>query len=233
MIENKKIICLIPAKKNSIGLKNKNILPLKKKPLIDWTFRAAKKSKYIDDIMVSTDSKYIFKLAKKNNLNVPFLRPKKLARSSSSIFDVIVHSKKYFDKIKRYDILILLQPTSPFRTSKHIDLALKKFIEAPEKNIKKLISVYKIKKKYNWTYKKINDNYLETTIRNTKKIMNRQDYANLFLPNGAIYIYALKKFKKNFFSDKVLFFQMDKISSIDIDNKEDYKKIIKYRKILK
>ena len=70
MIKNKKIICLIVAKKNSTGLKNKNILPLAGKPLIHWTFRAAKKSKFIDQIILSTDSKLIIKRLKEASVFV-------------------------------------------------------------------------------------------------------------------------------------------------------------------
>ena len=233
MIKRKKIICLIPAKEHSTGLKNKNILPLNKKPVIFWTFKAAKESKYIDNIMVSTDSKYIFNLSKKNKLYVPFLRPRKLATFKSSIFDVIVHAKKYFDKIKKYDLLILLQPTSPFRTSTHIDSALKKFVNNSKKDKKKLVSVYEVEKKFNWMYTKKNNKFLQTVSKKNKKTKNRQDANNLYMPNGAIFIYDLKNFKNNFFLDKVLFFLMDKKTSIDIDTKQDYKLSKLYSKTLK
>lgn len=233
MIKNKKVICLIPAKKKSQGLKNKNILPLKRRPLIYWTIKEAKKSKFIDDIMVSTDSKFIFNLSKKNGLVVPFLRPKSLSSFSSSIYDVIVHAKSYFDKIKNYQILILLQPTSPFRTVRHIDKALKEFVKNPKRDEKKLLSVCKINNKYNWSLKKINKNYLKYINKNINKKTNRQDADELFIPNGAIYIYNLKNLKKNFFLNKFKFFLMDKKSSIDIDTKYDFNLSKSYAKNLK
>ena len=82
MIKNKKVICLVVARKNSVGLKNKNILKVRGKPLIYWTFKSAKNSKYIDHIMFSTDSKQMIKIAKKNGIHVPFIRPKKLSQSN-------------------------------------------------------------------------------------------------------------------------------------------------------
>ena len=77
--------------------------------------------------MVSTDSNFII-VSKTNKFNAPFVRPKKLSTYNSSVYDVIDHAKKYFDKINNFDYLIVLQPTSPFRTSKHIDESIKEFL---------------------------------------------------------------------------------------------------------
>jgi len=221
MIKNKKIICLIVAKKKSTGLKNKNILPLAGKPLIYWTFRAAKKSKFIDQIILSTDSKLIIKIAKKQKVYVPFVRPKKLARVNSSIYDVITHAKTNYPLFKKYDYLILLQPTVPFRSSRHIDSALKKFASTRLESQTTLVSVAKIARKAHWILKKINKNYIRLLNNKIKKYVNRQDVEDLYIPNGAIYICKIKNFKNNFYTKKIMFFLMDNISSIDIDSKED------------
>ena len=79
MFQKKKIICIIPAREGSVGLKNKNIKKINGKPLIYWPINAAKKSKLIDTIIVSSDSKKVKKLAKNYNVACPFLRPKKIS----------------------------------------------------------------------------------------------------------------------------------------------------------
>ena len=221
MIKNKKIICLIVAKKKSTGLKNKNILCLAGKPLIHWTFRAAKKSKFIDQVILSTDSKFIIKIAKKEKILVPFIRPKKLAQVNSSIYDVILHAKKNYSSFKKYDYLILLQPTTPFRSSHHLDSALKKFVRLRTKSQTTLVSVSKIAKKAHWMLKKINKDYIKLLNNKITKYVNRQDVEDLYLPNGAIYICKIKTFKNNFYTKKIIFFLMDEDSSIDIDSKKD------------
>lgn len=232
MIKNKKIICLIIARAGSRGLKNKNILPLGGKPLVYWTIQSAKKSKYIDHIMISTDSKKIIQIAKKNNIDIPFIRPRSLSQSHSSVYDVIFHAKKYFSKIQEFDYLILLQATSPFRTFKHIDKAIKKFTTLSKTNQNTLVSVKEVSKKMHYLMKKNNKNFLEKINNKSAKFVNRQgmnkNLNNLYLPNGAIFICNLKKFNNNFYSKKTLSFVMDKISSIDIDEKNDFEYAKKY-----
>ena len=234
MIKNKKIICLIVAKKNSTGLKNKNILPLAGKPMIHWTFRAAKKSKFIDQVILSTDSKLIIKIARKQKIHVPFVRPKRLARVNSSIYDVISHAKKNYFSFKKYDYLVLLQPTTPFRSSEHLDSALKKFVSARLKSQTTLVSVTKASKKAHWLLKKINKNYIRLLNNKTTKYVNRQDVEDLYIPNGAIYVCKIRNFKNNFYTKKIMFFLMDDISSIDIDSKKDFESAkTKAKKLLK
>ena len=127
-MKNKKIICLICARSGSKGIKNKNIKVLNGKPLIQWTFDVAKKIKEFNKIILSSDSKKIINLAKKNKIDVPFLRPKNLAKDNSKELNVWKHALKYLKKINQFpDILVVLPPTSPLRKSHHILYAIKKF----------------------------------------------------------------------------------------------------------
>ena len=101
MSNKSKIICVIPARKGSKGLKDKNIKKLNGIPLIAWSIKVAKRCKFIDEIIVSTDSLKIAEIAKKYGAKVPFLRPKKFATDKSSSFSVLKHAidfykKKYF-----------------------------------------------------------------------------------------------------------------------------------------
>ena len=96
----KKVLCIIPARKGSKGLKNKNIKMLNKIPLIAWSILVAKKCKQIDEIIVSTDSIKISKIAKTYGAKVPFIRPKKFATDKSSSFSVLKHAIDFFKKKK-------------------------------------------------------------------------------------------------------------------------------------
>ena len=97
----KNIICLICAREGSSGIKNKNIISFHKKPLIEWTFKIAKQIKKFKKIYVSTDSKEIIKIAKENKIEVPFKRPKYLAKANSKEIDVWKHALRYFKKINQ------------------------------------------------------------------------------------------------------------------------------------
>ena len=126
MKNNKKIIAIIPARSGSKGLLNKNIKLFNKKPLIYWTIKSALQSKYIDKCFVSTDSKKISNLSKKFGADSSFLRPKNISGHQSDISSTIIHTLKKFNN--DYDIIILLQPTSPLRDVKDINQSLELFI---------------------------------------------------------------------------------------------------------
>ena len=118
-------IALIPARGGSKGIPRKNILPFGGKPLITWTIEAAKKSKYIDFVFVSTDDKEIAEVSKKAGASVPFLRPSSLAHDLSPSMDTVLHTVEYFDK---FDNIFLLQPTSPLRTNIDLDRSMEVFL---------------------------------------------------------------------------------------------------------
>ena len=120
-----RILGLIVARKNSKGLKNKHLILIKNKYCIEWTFEAANKSKMLSFCMLSTDSKKIIKISKKYKIKAPFVRPANLSADKNSIHDVINHSVNWLKKNnKNFDIVVLLQGSSPLRKSYHFDNAL-------------------------------------------------------------------------------------------------------------
>ena len=121
MINGKKIIALIPARGGSKRLPRKNVLPLNGKPLIGWTIDAAKGSNYVDEVFVSTDDVEIADIASKYGANVPGLRPAHLPSETATTESVLLHTLERVGSDA--DILILLQPTSPLRTARHVDEA--------------------------------------------------------------------------------------------------------------
>jgi CMP-N-acetylneuraminic acid synthetase len=117
MIRNKSILTIIAARKGSKRLKGKNLLNLGDKPLVAWTIEEAVKSKYIDQIIISTDDEKIFQLPKKyEKVTTPFIRPDRLSSDEATSFDVLLHSINFY-KLKGdvFDYVMLLQPTSPLR----------------------------------------------------------------------------------------------------------------------
>jgi N-acylneuraminate cytidylyltransferase/CMP-N,N'-diacetyllegionaminic acid synthase len=212
-------ICV--ARKNSKGLKNKNTISIRSKPCSYWTLLAAKNSKNLSKVILSTDSKKIINIAKRLNIEVPYQRPKYLSRDNSPIFEVIHHIIQYYKKKKiYYDYFILLQCSSPFRTSEHIDGAIKHFEKNKKNEISSLISVVKTNIKANWLLKK-RGKKIEPIFKKKFHDLRRQKTENFFLPNGAIYIADTINFKKNFFSKNTLYYLMDYKSSIDIDTRDD------------
>ena len=149
MVFNRKLLAIIPARGGSKRLPNKNILDLAGKPLIVWTIDAAKKSKYIDQIVVSTDSNMIAETAIKAGAEVPFMRPPNLAQDDTSTYEVVDHTlTELRNHGNQYECLLLLQPTSPLRTAEHIDSATDLFTT---KNADAVISVTEVDHLNEWS----------------------------------------------------------------------------------
>ena len=125
MIEGKRVLAWIPARGGSKGIKDKNIRPLCEKPLIAHTIQAALDSTYVDRVIVSTDSQVIADVAQEYGVEIPGLRPAKLAEDTSKTIDALMYSVNQLKSAgEYYDIVCLLQPTSPLRTAKDIDGAI-------------------------------------------------------------------------------------------------------------
>ena len=215
-----KIISFIPAKKNSQDLKNKNLKKLNNLSLVELAILGAKKSKLINEIYLSSDSEKILKIGTKLNIDA-IKRQKNLSTYSASANSVILDFIK--NKIQNNQqedcIIVYLQPTSPFRNNIHIDQAIKHLIK---KKLRSLISVTENKNFFKSLYKKkttlnpfFNDNFVTN---------NRQNLKKVYSPNGAIYIFYSSDFIKNkkLSFTKTGYYIMNRIDSIDIDDKEDY-----------
>ncbi len=212
----KDTIAIIPARKNSKRLKNKNIIDFLGKPLIYYSIINALKSKFISEVIVSTDSKKIKKISESFGAYVPYLRSKKLCLDNSKITDVIYDLyKNYISKKKNIKKIIILQPTSPLRDFRDIDKSLEFF---DIKNADYVTSLC-ISKPKNWFFE-INANNkikLKSSKERKKKVKNN------YLLNGAIYIYDLNLFKKKILSINRSFgFVMKYKKFIDIDTSFDF-----------
>jgi len=220
MYKNKTFLAIIPARGGSKRLPNKNLLPLKGKPLIQWTIDAAKKSKYIDAITISSDNEQILDIANKNCL-IAIKRPLFLSTDEANTSAAVLHVLESLDD--RYDYLILLQPTSPLRKTEHIDKAIEFLFE---RNADAIISVCEAKHNPMWCNTLPEDLSMVDFINKHIKEKRSQDLPKYYELNGAIYIVKTERFFKEktfFISDKVYAFIMDKFSSVDIDEEFDFK----------
>lgn len=222
----KKIICIITARKNSKGIKNKNLKKINNKELIFYPIKAAKKSKLIDQVVVTTDSKRIANISKKYGAYVPFLRPKKFSTDNAKSFDAINHCLNFFFKKKiYYDYFVLLEPTSPFTTTKDINRGIKKLLKN-EKIAEALVTVTKVEQAHPNFLSRIKKNHLirpyQTKNFNFKR---RQDLSKLYFFDGSLYVSNVNSYlkKKTFNHDKTLAFELPKYKSIEIDDLTDLK----------
>ena len=230
MFRGDKVLSIIPARKGSKSLPNKNILELNGKPLIHWTIKSSLNCSFIDDTLITTDSNQILKYGK--NFGVLLReRPKKLARDNTSMIEVLKNLfEKEPDLIKKYGFLILLQPTSPLRTEKHIT---KSFIEFEKKKTSdSLISGVEVDNSGLKNLIQGKNGFLKEIDSYGFFSINRQLLPKLFKPNGAIYIIKIKEFLSNgkLITKNTMPFKMTFEDSIDIDSLEDFNRI---EKILK
>ena len=143
MTLRKKILGVIPARGGSKGIPKKNITDLCGRPLISYTINAAKKSKYLTDLIITTDSKEIAAVAEAFGGHVPFIRPKELSEDSTPSAPVVAHAVEFMEAEKkiRYDAVMLLQPTTPLRNTADIDTAIKLWVSERVDSVVSVVSV--------------------------------------------------------------------------------------------
>tara|TARA_B100001248_G_scaffold258565_1_gene242910 strand:- start:875 stop:1618 length:744 start_codon:yes stop_codon:yes gene_type:complete len=223
-IKNKKILAIIPARKGSKRLVNKNILKLNKKPLFQWTLDVALKARIFNQIYLSTDSKKIMNLVKNKDCVCPKLRKTKLSGDKITLVDVCLDVLNYIQK--KYDTpdaIVLLQPTSPFRSIDIIYESLNKFFSISNKARNSVVSVEKVKKPPMWCFKKKNG-YLIPYLKNNGINLQSQSLEPTFAPTGSIYIVTPNNLRSNrsFFTKKTLYVEPNnKFENLDIDEKFD------------
>ncbi len=220
MINNQKVLAIIPARGGSKRLPRKNILPLCGKPLIGWSIDAAKNSKYIDEIFVSTDDPKIAKITEEFGISIPELRPEKLASDDAKTEDVLLYTLDKFGK--DFNIVILLQPSSPLRISQHIDEALELFIQ---KKAFSVVSVTPCEHSPLWSNTLPIDNSMSNFIA-PEAIKRSQELETYYRINGAIYIFNIKKlieYNEIRYTTKSYSYIMRNEHSIDIDHEIDFK----------
>ena len=216
------MLAIVPARKGSKGLPNKNIKKLNGLPLIVHTLREAIKSKLVSRIIVSTDDDKIFSICKKiKGVEIPYKRPKYLAEDNSIVTDACFHLLDWIQKKegKEPKEFCVLQPTSPLRTAKDIDGAINFF------NNTKALAVLSVCEIQPIFFKLSEKKKIKSLLKNNKELMlPRQKINNYVLQNGAVHIFKTNSLRKNktYYTNKTYGYLMPRHRSIDIDNEIDF-----------
>ena len=225
MYKNKSFLAIIPARGGSKGLPKKNIKELCGKPLIAWSIDAGLKSKYLDEVMVTTDSQEIADIAKKYGASVPFLRPDELASDTATSFDAIKHTIDFYktEFQREFDYIVLLEPTSPLREDRDIDNMIKKIIEN-ENDFDSIVSMGEVHEHPSIMKKIINHNMLSPYCVELEMKTRRQDNDVAYFPYGVAYIVKTKSLldEKTFYTKRNTFYELKRYQCYEIDDIYDF-----------
>lgn len=213
------MIAIIPARQNSKGVKHKNVRLLNNKPLIAYTIESALHSKYINRVIVSTDGHEIANISRQYGAEIPFMRPDHLATDTASTVDVVLHLLDQLN-VDKSEHICLLQCTSPFRTSEHIDEAYEKMNHL---GLDAIVSVCETPS-HPYLSMVIQNNRLEYLLSEARNSDRRQDFPQVYNVNGAIYCIKAKVFTENkdFLPTNTGAYLMPQIASLDIDTEYDF-----------
>jgi CMP-N-acetylneuraminic acid synthetase len=229
MYRNLKTIAFIPARKNSKSIKNKNLRLIGGKSLVEHTIIQAQESGVFDLIVLSTDSRQILSYAKKYDIVCSGIRPSSISTDKSKIYDAILFEHSILN-FSDYDCLVLLQPTSPLRSTKDILNALELFYTNETSSV---ASVCESEEKLH-LIRKIDKLGRLSKVSKVDSDLRRQDADKTYRINGAIYINRINDFfKKAFvFNDNLIPYVMQNERSIDIDELKDLYLARKYHRKL-
>jgi len=218
-----KILAIIPARGGSKGIPRKNIALLNDKPLISYTINAALEAENITDTVVSTDDKEIADISRNLGALVPFQRPLNLATDEAESAPVIDHALCFMEQMMgyKYDAILMLQPTSPLRTSKHIDDSINLF---KSRECDSLVSIVSVGANHPLRMKLLDGeslrNYIDQGFWN---MLPRQSLPSVYIRNGSIYLITRDSFNKHkqLIGENCLGYEMIDVESVNIDSKID------------
>ena len=184
----KRVLGIVPARGGSKGIKNKNIVNLNGKPLISYTIEVALNAKTLTDVIVSTDSPVIQRMAIALGAEAPFLRPKELATDTAESYGVVLHALEYIEKHNgvEYDAIVLLQPTTPFRETKLIDKAVNTLFATGADSVISVVDVGASHPIRMYTIEGDN-NLVSFTGNHERSMMPRQSLPSVYIRSGCIY----------------------------------------------
>lgn len=215
-------LVIIPARGGSKGIPRKNIKPFDKKPLIYYTIDCARAICPDEDICVSTDDAEIISVVEQYGLKVPFVRPAELATDTAGTYEVLLHALEFYEKKGiNYDVVVLLQNTSPFRTPEQVKEALALYRE----DLDMVVSVKECAANpYYCVFEENQGGFLQIC-KGEGNIFRRQDAPKVYEYNGAIYIINAEVLKTTHMHkmQKRVKYVMDNLSSFDLDTMWDWK----------
>ena len=223
MIADARVLGLITARGGSKGLPGKNIRPLCGKPLIEWSISAAKGASCIDRIVVSTDDAAIAEVAQRAGAEVPFKRPSELATDSASSVDVVIHAIDMLAKTELiFDIVVLLEPTSPLRESFDIDEAVERLIRTGAGSVVSVCRAVSAHPAFMFSQDK--KGRLRPYLNQQPTGLRRQDLDPIFFLDGTLYVSRVDvlRNKRSFYHEDTMAFEVPKWKSLEIDDVDDF-----------
>jgi len=219
MIQGKKVLAVIPARGGSKGLPGKNIRDLAGKPLIAWSIEAAQASRWIDRLILSSDDNEIIQVANRCGCEVPFVRSGHIATDEATTVDVVLDA---LQRCPGYDWVIILQPTSPLRTSEDIDNCL---YECVGQGASVGVSVCDTSVSPYWIFGRNEQGKLQTLLPMPEGVTRRQDLPRVYQLNGAVYVADCGWLHANakFITPQTYAYVMPEGRSIDIDDEADFR----------
>jgi len=221
-----RILAIIPARGGSKGVPRKNIKLLNGKPLLAYTSEIALQSKYLTEIMVSTEDDQIMEVVRNLGIKVPFVRPLALAQDSTPTIDVIVHTLQWYEnQAIFFDAVCLLQVTSPFRTVEFLDQAIEKFMVS---YCDSLVSVQKVPHEYNphWIFEVNEEGNLKIATGEAEIISRRQDLPVAYHRDGSIYVTKTEVIlqQHSLYGKSTAFIESEPEFYVNIDTLADWEK---------
>jgi len=237
VIEGRKVLGLVVARGGSKGLPGKNVRDLCGKPLIAWTIDAARAARCLDAVVVSTDDKATAELASRHGAEAPFIRPAALASDTASSVDVVEHAIDFLAAAGRtFDIVVLLEPTSPLREPGDIDGAVARLVKSGAGSI---VSVCRTETTHPaFMYRLGAGAHLTPFLDRQPNGLRRQELEPVYFLEGTIYasrVNVLKE-RRSFYHDDTIAYEVPKWKSIEIDDLEDFlmvEAIVKHKGLAK
>ncbi len=217
-----KNIAIIPARSGSKGLKDKNIKLLNGKPMLAYSIEAAKNTGLFDEIFVSTDSELYADISKEYGAIVPFLRGKELSSDTASSWDVVKDVLIKYEKLGiTFNTVVLLQPTSPLRTSQDI---MKAYSLMEKKQANAVVSICEVDHSPLWCNTIPEDGSLVNFISREIVMKSRQNLETYYRINGALYVVKTDYLfnAETIYDSECYAYIMTKRKSIDIDDQLDF-----------
>jgi CMP-N-acetylneuraminic acid synthetase len=220
LIHEKKVLAIVPARGGSKGLPGKNIRPICGKPLIAWTIEKALKSRYLDTVLVTTDSAEIAAVARTAGAHVPFTRPPELASDTASTYDVIRHAVAYLKENEghSYDYIVLLEPTSPLREDDDIDNMLESLLRQADE-FDSIVSVGEVTE-HPSIMKRLVGPRMEPFCPDLPQTTRRQDNAAAYFPFGVAYIAKTDVLleENTFYTRRCTHYEIKRYQNYEIDD---------------
>jgi len=216
MYDGRSVLAVVPARGGSKGLPGKNLAELDGKPLVAWSVLCGRASEHVDNVVCSTDDQAIAGAAAEAGAEIPCLRPPELASDTASAAEVVAHMAF---TCPGYDLMVLLQPTSPLRSPSDIDAAIAALVASEADSCRSVVAV----EEHPWLMYRVVDGRLCPAMADVRHDVRRQEFPEFYRLNGAIYVVTRESLERtrSLVGDIDIGYVMAGERSVDIDTAED------------